>query len=302
MGLFIFALLLIAGGLVAIAVPSLVSAKKSTTRIGSLGAIALGVLLLISSMVVVIDAGEVGAVIIFGKVQKTTLQNGLHLIPPYADIVKYPIRLQQVSMTGDNAVEIRVKNDLSIKLDSTVYYYVNPKEAGNVYKFVAKSINQLQNNILVPIIRSEIRNVGSQYRAEEIYSTKRAEVTKKMKEAISNNIRSKGVILKDFLIREVRLPDMVDRTIQLKISAQQEADAMEFKKLKAQKEAEIKIIEAKGLAKAQRIINSTLSPNYLQHEAIMAYEKLAGSSNTTFVILPTSSKSTGMPLILNASK
>jgi hypothetical protein len=67
-------------------------------------------------------------------------------------------------------------------------------------------------------------------------------------------------------------------------------------------EAEIKIIEAQGLAKAQQIINSTLTPYYLQHEAIESYTKLAGSQNTTFVILPTSPNSAGMPLILNGAK
>ena len=77
---------------------------------------------------------------------------------------------------------------------------------------------------------------------------------------------------------------------------------MQYKKQKATQETEIKIIEAQGLARAQQIINSTLTPYYLQHEAIQAYTKLAGSPNTTFVILPTSPNSAGMPLILNAVK
>ena len=81
--------------------------------------------------------------------------------------------------------------------------------------------------------------------------------------------------------------------------AKQEEEAMKYKKNIARKQAEIKEIEAMGLARAQKIINSTLSRNYLQHEAIAAYEKLANSKNTTFVILPTSPHSTGMPLILN---
>jgi len=67
---------------------------------------------------------------------------------------------------------------------------------------------------------------------------------------------------------------------------------------KSKKEAEVRIVEAKGIAEAQRIINQTLTKNYLQHEAIQAYGELAGSPNTTFVIMPTSPQGAGLPLII----
>lgn len=302
MGLFFFALLTIIFGIMLLVFPQFLPLRKANPRLTGIIGIVVGGILLLSSMIVIIDAGEVGAVVIFGKVQEKTLINGIHFIPPYADIVKYPVRLQQVSLTGDKAVDIRVNNDLSISLDSTIYYYVDSSKAGEVYKFVAKSITQLQNDILIPIMRAEIRNIGSQYTAEEIYSGMRSNVTELMKVAISNKIVDKGVVLSDFLIRDVKLPEIVERTIQEKIQAKQKAQTMEYKIKQAEDEARIKIIEAEGLAKAQRIINSTLSPNYLQHEAIQAYRELANSENTTFVILPTSPNATGLPLILNGTK
>jgi regulator of protease activity HflC (stomatin/prohibitin superfamily) len=88
----------------------------------------------------------------------------------------------------------------------------------------------------------------------------------------------------------------------MKIKSQQEAEAAEYRKQKAIKEAEIKVEEAKGIAQAQQIINRTLTPYYLQHEAIEAYKELVNSQNTTFVIMPTSANATGMPIILDAKK
>lgn len=63
----------------------------------------------------------------------------------------------------------------------------------------------------------------------------------------------------------------------------------------AKRDAEIKIEEAKGIAEAQQIINKTLTTNYLQHEAIKAQEKMAGSPNHTTVYIPVGAN--GIPVV-----
>lgn len=63
----------------------------------------------------------------------------------------------------------------------------------------------------------------------------------------------------------------------------------------AQRDAEIRIEEAKGIAEAQGIINSTLTSNYLQHEAIQAQLRMAESPNHTTVYIPVGHN--GMPLV-----
>lgn len=62
-----------------------------------------------------------------------------------------------------------------------------------------------------------------------------------------------------------------------------------------QQKAEIKIVEAKGIAEAQKIINATLTDKYLQHEAIMAQEKMANSPNHTTIYIP--SGQNGIPMV-----
>ena len=61
------------------------------------------------------------------------------------------------------------------------------------------------------------------------------------------------------------------------------------------RDAEIRIEEAKGIAEAQRIINATLTPNYLQHEAIGAQLEMASSPNHTTVYIPVGNN--GLPLV-----
>ena len=60
-------------------------------------------------------------------------------------------------------------------------------------------------------------------------------------------------------------------------------------------EALQKIEEAKGIAEAQRIINRTLTPQYLAHEAIQAQQAAAqNSSHTETIYIPSGTQ--GIPL------
>ncbi len=62
-----------------------------------------------------------------------------------------------------------------------------------------------------------------------------------------------------------------------------------------QQKAQIKVEEAKGIAEAQKIINTTLTDRYLQHEAIQAQMEMANSPNHTQIYIPVGTN--GIPLI-----
>jgi hypothetical protein len=59
--------------------------------------------------------------------------------------------------------------------------------------------------------------------------------------------------------------------------------------------AQIRVQEAEGIAASQRIINATLTDRYLQHEAIQAQLKMAGSPNHTQIYIPVGTN--GIPLV-----
>jgi len=62
-----------------------------------------------------------------------------------------------------------------------------------------------------------------------------------------------------------------------------------------EQKAQIRVVEARGIAEAQGIINATLTDKYLQHEAIKAQEKMAASPNHTTVYIP--SGTNGIPIV-----
>ena len=77
--------------------------------------------------------------------------------------------------------------------------------------------------------------------------------------------------------------------VEKKLAAMQSLQEKETHKDIAQKDADIPIEEAKGIAQSQKIINATLPYSYLQHEAINVQKSMTHSPNHTTVYIPVGS-------------
>lgn len=102
-------------------------------------------------------------------------------------------------------------------------------------------------------------------------------------------------------IGDIRYPDVVVQSVIRKFVTNEDNERKDIELKIAQREIDIGIAEAQGVADAQRIIRTTLDPMFLQYEALGAIEQLAGSPNTTFVIMPYS-RSGNAPMIFSLDK
>lgn len=257
----------------------------------------IGLLLFIYSLLFTVDEGEAVVLIQFGKLYDTIDTPGVNIKRPWANVHTYPKRIREHTMV----IEVRTKDGMSVKIDTTTWYKVDTKNIDRIYKEIAANVSALAENIIFPALRTTIRDTVSQYTVKELY-VKRSAISSKIFEDAKRELNKKYILLDNVMLRDIKLPENIENAVQMKIKAQQDAEAAEYRKQKAIKDAEIKVEEAKGIAKAQAIINRTLTPNYLQHEAIQAYKELTNSQNTTFVIMPTNPKATGLPLILDTRK
>jgi regulator of protease activity HflC (stomatin/prohibitin superfamily) len=154
-------------------------------------------------------------------------------------------------------------------------------------------------------------NVRQQFSAavrEEVQSLKSFEVKDKVDEISAYVMKKMGEVYKDtpieFLsvdIGDIQYPEVVVKSVIRKFVTNQENERKEIELKIAQKQIDIGIAEATGTRDAQRIIRTTLDPMYLQYEALEAIEELAGSPNTTFLVLPFS-KSGQAPIIMSIDK
>ncbi|MDY6935876.1 MAG: prohibitin family protein [Spirochaetota bacterium] len=269
--------------------------NKEFGKFAGLAGVIIGLFILIYSFLFTVDEGEAVVLVQFGKLYSTIDSPGVHAKRPWATIHAYPKRIREHT----TVIEVRTEDGMSVRIDTTTWYKVDTGSIDRIYKEIAADVTALAENIIFPALRTTIRNTVSQYTVKQLY-VERTDISKKIFEDAKMELAKKYVLLDNVMLRDIKLPENIESAVQMKIKAQQDAEAAEYKKLKAIKDAEIKVEEAKGIAQAQSIINRTLTPNYLQHEAIAAYKELVNSKNTTFVIMPTNPKATGMPLILNS--
>ncbi len=258
--------------------------------------VAIIVLLLFGSrMFIIIDAGERG--IIFrpytsGLDREKIYGEGFHVVAPWNKMFLYNVREQQREETMD----VLDKNGLSINVDVTVRF--NPLYDKIPFlheRFGSNFINVL----VVPEVRSSVRQVAGRYSAEEIYSTKRQQVEGSIIEETRKTLGGNFIDMRALLIRGINLPPQIKNAIESKLTQEQEALAYEFRLDREQSEAERRRIEAQGIADFNRIVNASLTDNILKQKGIDATLELAKSGNSKIVVV--GSGKDGLPLILGGN-
>ena len=183
----------------------------------------------------------------------------------------------------------------SINMEVSILYY---PEAGKLDSLQVTVGEGYYADIVAPNIRGIARAVAGRYKPEEIYSTMREQVAREIVDELKAQVAQKWIIIENVLIRNVQIPAKISEAINFKLTADQEAQRMQFTIEKEKLEADRKRIEAKGIADFQKIVATGLTSSYLKWKAIEATEKLATSTNSKVIMVGNSSNS--MPVILSA--
>ena len=251
----------------------------------------LAVLGLALSTVVQIEPGEVGVQALFGKVQPRILTSGLNVVNPLVNVSKFDTKTQNYTMsaqhdegqrTGDDAIRVLSADGLEVVIDLTVLYRVEPTKTPQILATIGPGY---QDAIVRPVTRTRIRDNAVYYDAVALYSTRRDEFQTRIFASIEKDFRQRGLRLEQLLIRNIQLPASVKRSIESKISAEQDAQKMQFVLQKERQEADRKRVEAQGIADYQRIINQEITDKLLQYESIKANKEIATSPNTKVIIM-----------------
>lgn len=247
-----------------------------------------------SSMFYTIQANE--RAVIFKKFgggldKENVIQPGFHVKAPWNDLYVYDVSENQAEETMD----VLEKNGLSIQVDISVRFHPMYDKIGEIHETFTQAY---VTRLIVPEVRSTVRQVMGRFTAEEIYSTKRSEVEQAIieetGEVLSN--ANNNIQMKALLIRSINLPDKIKLAIEDKLQQEQEALAYQFRLDREKSEAERKRIAAEGESTANKIINNSLTPALLKMRGIEATLKLAESTNTKVVVIGQGDD--GLPLIL----
>lgn len=266
--------------------------KQKQPIIITLAVIVVLLLLFGSRMFYIIRPGERAVIFntLNGVLDKDDIVGtGLKVIAPWNSLYKYDVKEQKAEETMD----VLDKNGLSIQVDVTVRF--NPQYDRIGYLHEIFGVNYV-NGLVVPEVRSTVRQVTGRYTAEEIYSTKRSEVESSIIEETAIILNKNNIDMRALLIRSIVLPPDIKSAIESKLTREQEALAMRYINEKERLEADRKLIEAEGIANYNREISASLTDRILTQKGIDATLKLAESPNTKIVVVGSGEK--GLPLIL----
>ncbi|VAW18079.1 FIG00930688: hypothetical protein [hydrothermal vent metagenome] len=245
-----------------------------------------------NKMFMIIEAGERGVIFrpyTTGLDRDNIYGEGFHVIAPWNDMYIYNVKEQQREETMD----VLDKNGLNINMDVTVRFNPTFDKIGYLHQqFGSNFINVL----VVPEVRSSVRQVAGRYTAEEIYSTKRNEVESAIITETQKVLEANFISMRALLIRSINLPDQIKTAIEDKLKTEQEALAYRFRLDREKSEAQRKRLEAQGISDFNRIISASLTDKILQQRGIEATLELAKSANTKVVVI--GSGKDGLPLIL----
>jgi regulator of protease activity HflC (stomatin/prohibitin superfamily) len=271
--------------------------SSSRLRLGAVLALLGGVLCSVVSTVYVVGAYEVGVPVMFGRVG-APMTSGVHLKMPFTDVTSFSTRPVDLNLSDDDVVEVRSSQGGVMYAELTVKWAVEPAKAVDLYR-LAGSEDAIQQRLVYPDSREIVRNVFARYTSEQGYASAREKINAEIGELIKERLAPRGIDVTAVNLRNVKpseaLQKQIDRKIQQKEATERAIEASRT----AEEEAKRRKIEAEGIARANKILNNSLTDKVLMNECIDAYRE-AAEKNPVYAV-PCGSGG-GTPVIVDGGR
>ncbi|MEW6374947.1 MAG: slipin family protein [Thermodesulfobacteriota bacterium] len=221
---------------------------------------------LLSLAIKIVRQYERGVVLRFGRLIKTR-EPGFNLIIPIVDrMIKVELRV--VTMVVEPQVVI-TKDNVTIKVDAVVYFMVvDPVKAVIQVADYIKATSQ--------IALTTLRSVLGQSDLDELLF-ERDKINKRLREIIDQHTEPWGVMVSVVEVKDVQLPDAMQRAMARQAEAEREKRA---KVIHAQGEYQA----AETLRQAARILS--IEPAAIQLRYLQTLTEIAGEKNSTIIPIP----------------
>lgn len=236
--------------------------KTSLTKAGKI-ALIITLIAIIFNPFVIVNAGQRGILMLFGKVQNNILNEGIHFIIPLANTVqKISVRIQKQQISA----EASSKDLQDVFTEVALNWHIIPEKVNLIFQQIGDEI-QIIDRIINPAVEEVLKAVMAKYTAEEII-TKRGEVKSNVDNLLTTRLTTYNIAVDDLSLVHVYFSQRFSDAVEAKQIAEQEAKRAEFLAQKAAKEAEAKVNIAKGEAEANRLLRENLTPEILQKQAL----------------------------------
>jgi regulator of protease activity HflC (stomatin/prohibitin superfamily) len=262
--------------------------------------ILLGIAVLVGALALLmscgtVESGNVGVRTTLGKVNPEEVEPGVYFgLPGISRVQEFSAKEIGLDL---NDLTPKARDNLSLRdLDVTVYYRVAGGAVADLYiKYAGQHTRDEGSRVNLPayamlqrLARNAIYEQSSRIDSLVMH-TRRDELAAAVNKALQVELdaNDKGVFtVTRVVIRALTTDPAIEKAIQESVAAQKQLETTKQRIAIAEAEAQVEVKKAEGIAKANLIINQSLTREYLQHESNLALHKFAEKGGTTTVVIP----------------
>ncbi|MFO7697322.1 MAG: prohibitin family protein [Anaerolineae bacterium] len=216
--------------------------KRSIPTLRVLGLLVLAIVLLVVvfSSYTIIDPGHRGVVIMLGRVERSVLNEGFHLIlPPLVrQVIQVDVRTKKLEVITEAA-----SSDLqAIQVDAVLNYHVDPQAVNNLFQEVG---TDYENIIIGPALQEAIKAATARFKIDAILNQREA-LKKIIQDSLTTRLAVNNIIVDQVSLANVEFSQEFNLAIERKQVAEQSALQKQYELQSAQKDVEITLARADG--------------------------------------------------------
>jgi len=214
-------------------------------------------------------------------------REGMHIIFPWDVMYIYNTRVQTMNST----LQILTTEGLTITVDYAFRFYPIKDGIPVIHKTLGENYAQ---TFVDPEVKAASMSVIGNYPPEQLYRISTLVIQASIKYYLNKKMLARNIVLEDYLIKRIILPEPVADSIEKKMVADQLSQEYDYRLSIEKKERERKAIEAEGIKAFEEIAGIPV----LKWKGLEVTEDLAKSPNSKIIIMGNGDK--GLPLLLNA--
>jgi len=215
----------------------------------------LGVVLLFLVLCIrVVGVGEVGIITRFGTINRQAGSGMIIKFPwPIEHLVKMNVQIQKEQQDASAAT----KDLQTVTTTLALNYHLTQSTADDVYRTIGIDY---KNRIIDPLLQETIKSVSSQYNADQLIS-ERPKVEAASLTELQQRLQRQGISVDNVSIVNFSFSSDFNNAIEQKQVAQQNAQKAQYELQTAQLQAQAQDVQAQ-----------TLTPDYLELQAINKWD------------------------------
>jgi len=220
-------------------------------RAVQLAVVALVPVLIAKSIAVVPDGSAGVRVSQIWGVRPGTLYPGVHLVTPLVDSVALYDTREQVYLTATTEgvkgakelLTVQAREGLNIGIAVAVRYRIDPRRLDFIHANLPEDIG---GEVVAPVVASTYRSLAPNYITREIFAAKREELRSKAAEAIKTRLESDGILVREVVLRDIKLPEEYAKGLEGLLLKEQENERLGTEQEIKAKEVKIAELEAEA--------------------------------------------------------